>query len=47
MEDFEQQVSKAYATVEMLRQEMTHTGPTPYQFDKWNYQGLINIENIK
>lgn len=31
----------------MLRQEMAHTGPTPYQFDKLNYQEFINIENIK
>ena len=27
--------------------EMAHTGPTPYQFDKWNSQVFIKIKKHK
>ena len=26
---------------------MAHTGPTPYQFDKWNSQVFIKIKKYK
>ena len=31
-------------TQETKETEMTHTGPTPCQFEKWNWQVFINIK---